>query len=79
MVGIREYKEIQEKFVKESIISEIDPNTRYTIEMKEENYCLLSYGTNGENTIKVPTELIPFWAKSEESLYYKNGKFSRDI
>ncbi len=79
LVDIKEYKEIQDKFIKESNILEIEQNTRYKIKTKDKNYCILSYGNNINNTIKVPNELIPFWANSNENLYYKNGKFNRDI
>lgn len=79
LVEIKEYKEIQDNFIKESNILEIDPNTRYKIETKDKDYCILSYGNDEKNTIKVPNEIIPFWANSEENLYYKNGKFNRDL
>ena len=77
LVGIKEYKEIQDNFMKESNILEIDSNTKYRIESREDNYCLLSYESDEKNTIEVPNELIPFWAKEGENLYYKNGKFNR--
>ena len=77
LVGIKEYKEIQDNFMKESNILEIDSNTKYKIESREDNYCLLSYESDGKNTIEVPNELIPFWAKEGENLYYKEGKFNR--
>ena len=32
-----------------------------------------------KNIIKVPKELIPFWAKSGENLYYAKGEFNRDL
>lgn len=60
LVGIKEYKEIQDNFIKESNILEIDPNTRYKIEIKDKDYCILSYGNDEKNTIKVPKEIIPF-------------------
>lgn len=77
LVDIKEYKEIQDNFIKESNILEIDSNTKYKIESREENYCVLSYESGGKNTIEVPNELIPFWAKEGENVYYKNGKFKR--
>lgn len=77
LVEIKEYKEIQDNFMKESNILEIDSNTKYKIESREENYCVLSYESGGKNTIEVPNELIPFWAKEGENVYYKNGKFNR--
>lgn len=77
LVEIKEYKEIQDNFMKESNILEIDSNTKYKIESREDNYCVLSYESDGKNTIEVPNELIPFWAKEGENLYYKDGKFNR--
>ena len=77
MVGIKEYKEIQNSFIKESNILEMDLNTRYKLESREDNYCLLSYENDEKNTIKVPNELIPFWTKDGDKLYYKDGKFNR--
>ncbi len=77
LVDIKEYKEIQDNFIKESNILEIDSNTKYKIESREDNYCVLSYESDGKNTIEVPNELIPFWAKEGENLYYKDGKFNR--
>lgn len=77
LIGIKEYEHIQDKFVKESNILKIDSSTIYKLESSEENYSLLSYENEGENTIKVPKELIPFWAKNGDSLYYKDGKFNR--
>lgn len=77
LVGIKEYKEIQDNFMKESNILEIDSNTKYKIESREDNYCLLSYENEEKNTIEVPNELIPFWAREGENLYYKDGKFNK--
>ena len=79
LIDIKEYKHIQDKFVKESNILENDSNTTYKIELCENNYCLLSYDNNGKNTIEVPKQLIPFWAKNGDNLYYKNGKFNREL
>jgi len=79
LIDIKEYKNIQDNFVKESNILEIDSDTRYKIELHEDNYCLLSYENEGKNTIEVPNELIPFWAKNGDNLYYKDGKFNRDL
>lgn len=79
LLGIREYREIQDDFMKESDIQEIDSNTKYKIESREDDYCILSYVNDGKNTIKVPNALIPFWTKDGENLYYQNGKFNRDI
>ena len=79
LVGIKEYEEIKDNFMKKSNILEIDTNTKYKIEIKDNDYCVLSYGNYEKNTIKVPNELIPFWANSGENLYYTNGKFNRDL
>lgn len=79
LIDIKEYKNIQDNFVKESNILENDSNTTYKIELCENNYCLLSYDNNGKNTIEVPKQLIPFWTKNGDNLYYKNGKFNRDL
>lgn len=79
LIDIKEYKHIQDKFVKESNILENDSNTTYKIELREDNYCLLSYDNNGKNTIEVPKQLIPFWSKNGDNLYYKNGKFNREL
>lgn len=75
---MKEYKQIQDDFIKESNILEIEPNTKYKIETRQKDYCVLSYGKDKKNTIKVPNALIPFWANNKEILYYKNGKFNRD-
>lgn len=77
LIDVKKYKNIQDNFVKESNILEIDSDTRYKIELSKDNYCLLSYENNGKSTIEVPKELIPFWAKNGDNLYYKNGKFNR--
>lgn len=79
LIDIKEYKNIQDNFVKESNILENDSNTTYKIELCENNYCLLSYDNNGKKTIEVPKQLIPFWAKNGDNLYYKNGKFNREL
>ena len=77
LIDVKKYKNIQDNFVKESNILEIDSDTRYKIELSKDNYCLLSYDNNGKSTIEVPKELRPFWAKNGDELYYKNGKFNR--
>ena len=50
------------------------PDTKYKLESKNEEYCLLSYENKN---IKVSTALIPFWSKEGEELYYDDGKFNR--
>ena len=77
LVDIKEYKKIQENFAKESNIQELAQTTNYEIESRSDNYSLLSYTDKEKHTIKVPNELIPFWSKEGDGLYYKNGKFNR--
>lgn len=79
LVGFKEFKEIQNKFEKYSNILKNDSNTRYKLEKKNENYCILTYETDEIHTLKAPKELIPFWAKSGENLYYENGVFNRTL
>ncbi len=79
LIDVKEYKKIQDKFLKESNILENGENTRYKIEERNSDYFILSFGENNESTIKVPNALIPFWANSKDNLYFKNGKFNRDL
>lgn len=79
LVGIKEYEEIRNNFEKESNISKYNPNIKYKIERKNENYCILSYKKDELCTLKVPKELIPFWSKCGEYLYYENGEFNRNL
>ena len=79
LVGIKEYETIQNNFEKESKILENDENTKYKIEEKQEKYSTLSYEKNGRKIIKAPNELIPFWAKQGENIYYKDGEFHRHV
>ena len=77
MLDIDELEDIQNRFISDSNILEIDSNTLYTIESKENDNYILSYGDN--NKIVVPKALIPFWSKIGQTLYYKYGKFNRDV
>ena len=77
MLDIEDLEEIQNKFINNSNISKIDTNTVYTIESKENDQYILYYGDN--NKIAVPSSLIPFWSKVGQNLYYKDGKFNRDL
>lgn len=77
MVGIQEYKRIQENFEKESNILKIDPNTHYTVSSRKEDFTVLSYGENSKNTIEVPNELLPYFINEQTVLNYKNGKFEK--
>ena len=77
MVGIQEYKRIQENFEKESNILKIDPNTHYNVSSRDEDFTVLSYGENSKNTIEVPNELLPYFVNEQTVLSYKNGKFEK--
>ena len=77
MLDIDEFEDIQNRFISDSNILEIDSNTLYTIEAKENDNYILSYGDN--NKIVVPNALIPFWSKIGQTIDYKDGKFNRDL
>jgi len=79
LIDIKELERIKNEFIEKSNILEIDPNTTYKVELRKDNYCLLSYQNKEKIMIKVPNELIPFWSKNGDNLYYKNGKFNRDL
>ncbi len=78
LVEIKEYKDIQQRFIEESDILKIDSSTRYKIEKKEQEYTTLIYGEN-EKKIDVPNALLPYFTDEDTVLYYKNGKFEKDI
>ena len=78
LVGIKEYKDIQQRFIEESDILKIDSSTRYKIEKKEQEYTTLIYGED-EKKIDVPNALLPYFTDEDTVLYYKNGKFEKDI
>ena len=73
MVSVQEFKKIKEDFINDSNILEIDSNTQYKVESRENDYTILSYGDN--KTMKVPNELIPFFAKEQSILYFRDGRF----
>ena len=75
MVGIQEYKKIQEQFEKESNILNIDANTRFNVLSRDNDYTMLSYGE--KDTLKVPNALVPYFANEQSVLCYKNGKFEK--
>ena len=79
MVGIQEYKQIQENFKNESNILEISPSTHYTINSRQKDYTILNYGENNKNTIKVPNELIPYFTNDQSVLCYKDSKFEKVV
>lgn len=78
LVDINEYKKIQEDFIKNTNILEIDTNTRFNVVSCEDNYTILNYGDNENNIIKVPNVLVPYFLDNETILYYNNGKFYKD-
>ena len=78
LIDIKEYTKIKKEFIETSGILENDINTKYNIEKREKEYTLLSYENLNRKIIKVPNALIPYWAKENEKLYYKNGKFNRE-
>lgn len=78
LVSVKEYKEIQDKFIKESNILEIDSNARYNVISREGDYSILSEKSKN-NTIKVPNVLLPYFIDDGTVLKYDNGKFIQDI
>lgn len=76
MVDIQEYKQIQEKFIKESNILKNNPKTRYKILSNKKDFTVLEYE---KGTIKVPSILLPYFINDNSILYFKNGKFHRVI
>ena len=76
MVEINEYRQIQEKFKRETNILQINQNEKFKIISKSQSKSLLKY-SNGE--IEVPNELLPYFTYSDTLLKYENGKFEKDI
>lgn len=74
LVSIKEYKEIQEQFISESNISEINSETIFNIATREKDYSILRYE---DETIKVPNILIPYFADENTSLEYADGEFKK--
>ena len=79
MVSIEEYEEIQNQFMQESNILQMDPDTRYHVVTHEKNHSILSYEGDKNNTIKVPNVLLPYFIDSKTILKYENGKFEKEI
>lgn len=77
LVGIKELEKIQEDFKDNTNILNINSNTVYQIETKNNSKSILSYENNEKKRIEVPNELIPFWAKEGEKLIYQDGIFER--
>lgn len=76
MVDIKKLKEIQEKFVKKTNILKNDETTKYIVLSREKDFSLLKY-EKGE--IEVPNVLLPYFINHNSVLYYKNGKFHKDL
>ena len=76
MVGIKEYRKIQENFEKESNILELSSNTKFNVESRNNNYTVLTYGEE-KNNIEVPNVLVPYFTTKGNILIYKSGKFKR--
>lgn len=76
MVGIKEYRRIQEDFEKESNILELDLNTKFNVESRDNNYTVLTYGDR-KSVIEVPNVLVPFFTIEGNVLIYESGKFKR--
>ena len=77
LININEFKQIQNKFENESNISEINPDTRFNVLVREKEYSKLGYD-NGK-LIDVPNALLPYFIYDETILKYENGKFEIDI
>ena len=77
LLSINEFEDIKNKFIKESNILEIDSQTRYNVLFREDDYSILSYGNDKNQTIMVPNELLPYFINDNTILYYKNGKFEK--
>lgn len=75
LVDVSEYKKIQEDFIKNTNISEIDSNTQFKVVSKDGDYTLLNYGDNEKDRIRVPNVLLPYFMNDKTILYYENGKF----
>ena len=79
LVNIQEYKRIQDKFIRESDIKKYNPDKRYKVLLKKENYTIIHDINNNENTMEVPNELLPYHVHRNKVFYYENGKFKTDI
>ncbi len=76
MVDINEYKEIREKFIKKTNILKNSSEIRYSILSRGEDITKLKY-KYGE--IEVPNILLPYFINDKSILYYKNGRFHKDL
>lgn len=75
LVSIKEYEEIQNKFIEETNILDIDPDAKFNIIVHEKDYSILKYGNDENDVINVPNVLLPYFANSETILKYEDGKF----
>lgn len=75
LVDVSEYKKMQEDFIKNTNISEINSNTQFKVVSKDGDYTLLNYGDNEKDRIRVPNVLLPYFINDKTILYYENGKF----
>ena len=75
LVSISEYKKIQDEFMQNSNILQISTDTKYSVELQEDEYTILKYGQN--NMLKVPNALIPFFINNKSVLYYEDGAFKK--
>ena len=77
MIGIEEYEEIQNDFIKKSNISEIDSDTPFSVISRKNDYTVLLYEDTTKKQIEVPNALLPYFIDNDTILYYKNGKFEK--
>lgn len=76
MVSIKEYKQIQDKFIKESNILAINPKTKFNVMCREKDYTVLKYENK---SMKVPNVLLPYFINEKSVLYFKDRKFHKDL
>lgn len=79
MVGTKEYEEIQNDFIKKSNIAEIDSDTRFNVISRKKDYAVLGYEDTRKNQIEVPNALLPYFMDNDTILYYKNGRFEKEV
>lgn len=75
LVSISEYKKIQDEFMQNSNILQNSTDTKYSVELQEDEYTILKYGQN--NMLKVPNALVPFFIDNKSVLYYEDGAFKK--
>ena len=61
---------------KKSNILDIDPETKYNVLWRRDDYTILKYK---KGRIKVPNVLLPYFMNDKSILYFKNGKFHKDL